>query len=220
MNNRNVKNGLLVTFEGIDGSGKSTQATMLLHRLTKEGYDALLVREPGGTDISEKIRDVLLDIRHQNMADTTELLLYAASRAQLVAEKIEPHLARNVVVICDRYTDSTMAYQGYGRQINTEFIRNLNALATQEIIPDLTFIIDVELEIAKNRQSNGPTDRLEMEKAEFKKRVRDGYRQIAKDEPDRAHILSGTRSIDELHSDIWTLTQQNIQSLTKQRTES
>lgn len=198
--------GLLLTFEGIDGSGKSTQATMLFHRLLKEGYNALLVREPGGTSISEKIRDVLLDIKHQNMADTTELLLYAASRAQLVAEKIKPHIDDGVIVLCDRYTDSSLAYQGYGRGLNTEFIKNLNALATQETVPDLTFVIDVDLATAAKRASVDDPDRMESEKNAFKKRVQNGYHAIAEQEPARVVLIPGEEEVDALHEKIWELT--------------
>jgi len=209
------KPGLLLTFEGIDGSGKSTQATMLFHRLLREGYNALLVREPGGTSISEKIRDVLLDIKHENMADTTELLLYAASRAQLVAEKIRPHLEDGVIVICDRYTDSTLAYQGYGRGLNTEFIRNLNALATQETIPDTTYIIDVDLTTAAERSTIDKADRMEREKQEFKKRVQDGYHAIAAQEPARVLLVPGEEEIDTLHEKIWELTVPNLRLIKK-----
>lgn len=195
--------GLLLTFEGIDGSGKSTQATMLFHRLLEEGFQALLVREPGGTSISETIRDLLLDNKHQNMASTTELLLYTASRAQLVEEKIQPNLSEGVIVICDRYTDSTLAYQGYGRGLNKTFINNLNALATQETFPDITFIIDVDLHTARQRADIKKADRMESEKTEFKQRVQQGYRQIARQEPTRALVISGENTIETMHQKIW-----------------
>jgi len=208
--------GLLISFEGIDGSGKSTQATMLFHRLLKEGFNALLVREPGGTSISEKIRDMLLDIRHQNMASTTELLLYAASRAQLVDEKIKPNLEDGVIVICDRYTDSTLAYQGYGREINHEFIRNLNALATQEIYPDLTFIVDVDLSVAHARiQQKGDHDRLEAEKNPFKARVQKGYHDLANSDPMRIQMISGEQEIEAMNNKIWELTVPKLELLKK-----
>jgi len=205
--------GTLITFEGIDGSGKSTQATMLFHRLLKEEYKALLVREPGGTAISEKIRDVLLDIRHEQMAPVTELLLYAASRAQLVEEKIKPNLEEGVIVICDRYSDSTLAYQGYGRGLNKGFIRNLNSLATQELIPDITYIIDVELDIADQRtDSDKSGDRLENEHQVFKRRVRNGYKEIANGAPGRIIMISGEKPVQELHEEIWQQTISKLQS--------
>jgi len=212
--------GLLITFEGIDGSGKSTQATMLFHRLLKEGYNTLLVREPGGTPISEKIRDMLLDIKHQNMSPIAELLLYAASRAQLVAEKILPNLNSGVIVICDRYTDSTLAYQGYGRDLNKKFIKNLNALATAEIIPDLTYIIDVDLGLAFQRtaQLDEPDDRMESEHIAFKERVQEGYRLLAQQDPTRIRMLKGDDSIDDLHEKIWEMTLPHIELLTKNST--
>ncbi len=215
MNSQPYK-GLLISFEGIDGSGKSTQATLLFHRLLKEGFNALLVREPGGTSISEKIRDMLLDIRHQNMASITELLLYAASRAQLVEEKIKPHLEKGVIVICDRYIDSTLAYQGYGREINLEFIKNLNALATQEIYPDLTFIVDVDLSVAHSRiQMKGDNDRLESEKNPFKERVQTGYHAIATDDPVRTRMISGEQEIEVMNNKIWELTVPKLELLKK-----
>lgn len=208
--------GLLISFEGIDGSGKSTQATMFFHRLLKEGYNALLVREPGGTSISEKIRDMLLDIRHQDMASVTELLLYAASRAQLVEEKIRPNLEQGVIVICDRYIDSTLAYQGYGRGINLDFIRNLNALATSEIYPDLTFIVDVDLSVARARtEHKGNHDRLEAEKQPFKARVQEGYYNIAESDATRIRIVSGEQDIDKMNDRIWELTVPNLELLKK-----
>ena len=209
--------GILITFEGVDGSGKSTQATMLFQRLVKEHYKALLVREPGGTSISEKIRDLLLDIRNEEMASETELLLYAASRAQLVREKVQPKLKKGVVVICDRYTDSTLAYQGYGRGLNRQFIQDLNTIVTQEITPTLTYIIDVEIDLAESRTtgSAGPGDRLENEHQAFKQRVREGYHAIAESEPSRVMMLSGNESIDDLHEQIWEVTVQQLETIKK-----
>jgi len=203
-----MKPGFLITFEGIDGSGKSTQAEMLHARLDRESYPALLVREPGGTRIAEKIRRLLLDNSHREMDPVTEFLLYAASRAQLTGEKILPALKRGHIVICDRYIDSSLAYQGFGRRVDKSFIQKVNLEATHNLLPDLTFIIDVEVQVANERASNnGPApDRLEEEGGAFKKRVRNGYRKIAENARDRVILMEGGASIDELHDRVWHIT--------------
>jgi len=203
-----MKPGFLVTFEGIDGSGKSTQAEMLHDRLQQEQYPVVLVREPGGTPISEKIRTLLLDNRHQEMTSVTEFLLYAASRAQLTAEKILPALQQGKIVVCDRYMDSSLAYQGFGRRVDKSFIQKVNLEATQNILPDLTFIFDVEIRVANERASHNAKDpdRLEEENTTFKRRVQHGYRKIADNARDRVILMEGSEPIAALHNRIWGIT--------------
>lgn len=203
-----MKPGFLITFEGVDGSGKSTQAERLTARLQQEQLPAVLVREPGGTPISEKIRSILLDNRHREMVPMTEFLLYAASRAQLTAEKIVPLLKEGAIVICDRYMDSSLAYQGFGRHVNKRFIQKVNLEATQNILPDLTFVIDVEIQVANERasqNSSGP-DRLEEENIAFKKRVQIGYRKLSESDRERVSLLNGNQSIETLQEQVWEIT--------------
>ena len=144
----NNYHGIFVTFEGIDGSGKSTQANSLLRRAQDNGLNAVLFREPGGTRISEQIRQILLSTKHAEMAKVTEVMLYSAARAQLTEEMVIPGLQENDIVICDRYYDSTTAYQGYGRGINMEFIKALTEEAANRIEPDITFLVDIDVELA------------------------------------------------------------------------
>ncbi|HCL00285.1 MAG TPA: dTMP kinase [Candidatus Marinimicrobia bacterium] len=198
-----MNKGLFVTFEGIDGSGKTTQVNELIRRLAKEGIPYLLYREPGGTDIGEKIRDILLDKNHSSMLPITELLLYSASRYQLTVNSILPALNKGKVVICDRFYDSTTAYQGYGRGIDLDFIHRLNCVATKSLKPDLTFILDISLEERKNRLGEKVLDRLEQENLEFHKRVRKGFIQMANHEPERMVLIDGNRSVIEQSKEIW-----------------
>lgn len=196
--------GKLVTFEGIDFSGKSVQASLLEEALKNEGSRVFFLREPGGTEISEKIRTVLLDNENYKMNAMTEVLLYSAARAQMVHEIIVPYLAKDFVVICDRYFDSTTAYQGYGRKIDLEFIEKLNNFATQSVIPELTFLIDLEPEVAlkrKNEERSG-FDRLEQEDLVFHRRVREGYLQIAQSQPDRFQVIDGRQTVESIHKEI------------------
>ena len=196
MTSPNNERGLFVTFEGIDGSGKTTQANMLCDTLVAEGHKVALLREPGGTDIGEQIRKILLNADHSAMAPATELFLYAAARAQLTAEMIKPAMAVNDVVISDRYLDSTTVYQGYGRGIDISFIQQLNDTATESIAPDLTFVLDVDVDIGSARGAT--EDRLERETIEFKARVREGYRKLAETEPFRVILLDGAQSPEEV----------------------
>lgn len=189
---------LLISFEGIDGSGKSTQCKMLYHELIDRGYSVHLYREPGGTRISEKIRDILLDRENIEMSPITEMLLYFASRNQLISEKVVPALKRGDLVLLDRFVDSTIAYQGYGRNLALESIRKVAEVAIGSVIPDLTILVDTPLETAENRMDNRDLDRLEAENAEFKQRTRNGYLQLAREEPRRFLVLDGRGSIDKL----------------------
>jgi len=198
-----MSRGLFITFEGIDGSGKTTQVNELARRLAKEGISYLLYREPGGTNIGEKIRDILLDKNHSSMLPITELLLYSASRYQLTVNSILPALNKGKVVICDRFYDSTTAYQGYGRGIDLDFIHRLNYVATKSLKPDLTFILDISLEERKNRLGGKFLDRLEQENLEFHKRVKKGFIQMASHEPERMVLIDGNRSAIEQSNEIW-----------------
>jgi len=198
-----MKNGIFITFEGIDVSGKTTQITMLIQHLEKAGIPYQLFREPGGTEIGEKIRDILLDKKHDNMLPMTELLLYSASRYQLTKSQIIPALDSGKVVICDRFYDSTTAYQGFGRGIDLDFILRLNAAATDSLVPDKTFILDISLEERQLRFGNKNLDRLEQEALEFHKRVRDGFLKMAMIEPERFIVLEGNQNPKELSKGIW-----------------
>ena len=194
---------MLITFEGIDGCGKSSQAKLLADRLREEGIETILVREPGGTEVSEQIRSLVLDANHHdNLSHETELLLFAASRAQLVKEVIEPALKREAIVICDRFTDSTIAYQGYGRGLPLAYIRSINDLATGGLVPDMTFLIDVPLDLAIRRRRGMGDDRMEAESRLFFSHVIQGYMAMAQKQPDRVHVIDGTDSMEDIHHSI------------------
>lgn len=198
--------GLLITFEGIDYAGKTTQIELLIRALEDFGYQVLLVREPGGTLISEKIRRILLDPTCKEMSAQAELLLYSASRAQLVCEKMLPALEKGQVVICDRFYDSSTAYQGYGRELNLDVIDMLNRFAAFGLVPDITFFLDLEPEHASVRQKEGglAEDRLESSSPEFFARVRNGYMQIADDRTRNVVKVDAKDDPDVLHQQIWS----------------
>ena len=190
--------GKFITFEGIDGSGKTTQINLLEEKLSQQGISTLILREPGGTKLSEKIREILLDRENINLSSLAESLLFVASRTQLIAEKIKPSLERNQFVICDRYTDSTVAYQGYGRGLNVEYLEELNKFATDSIQPDITIILDVDPEKAAIRMASDVPDRLESTGTHFFLRVREGYYEIARRYPQRCVIIDGSQSESEV----------------------
>jgi dTMP kinase len=196
--------GLFITFEGIEGSGKSTQMALLGKKLSEMGITALLTHEPGGPPIAEHIRSLLLDPDHGEMLPETELLLYAASRVQHTGEWILPALREGKVILCDRYYDSTFAYQGAARSQDMDFIRLLTAFATFNTVPDITFLIDLPVEQGLARINNRKLDRLEQEDISFHQRVRDQYLDLARQMPDRFVVLDGTRSRDEIHAQILT----------------
>lgn len=204
--------GFLITFEGIDFSGKSVQATLLRDALVDLDFPVLFLREPGGTEISEKIRQVLLDTQHALMYKKTELLLYSAARAQIVSERIAPSLDRGQVVVCDRYFDSTTAYQGYGRQIDLDFIDKLHSFVADKIEPNLTFLIDLDPEEALKRKkaTTVEKDRLDRETVEFHMRVRDGYLQIARTESKRFVTIDGSGSIQVIQQQILDETKRRL----------
>ena len=183
--------GKLITFEGIDGSGKTTQIDLLKAELTQQGLSTLILREPGGTILSEKIRDILLNRENMNLSISAETLLFVAARAQLMTEKIKPALERTHFVICDRFSDSTLAYQGYGRGLNVEYLEKLNNFATDSIQPDCTIILDVEPEKASLRIGIDDQDRMEATGIDFFLRVRDGYYEISRKYPLRCVVIDG-----------------------------
>lgn len=178
--------GVFITFEGPEGSGKTTQLHLLAPWLAEQGYPVLTTREPGGTPIGEAIRTVLHDPAHREMSPRAEILLYSASRAQHVEQLIRPALEEGRVVLCDRYYDSTYAYQGYGRGLDLEMLRVITAFATAQLVPDLTVYLDIDPEIGlQRRRASGPLNRLDQEALDFHRRVRAGYLALMAQEPQR-----------------------------------
>lgn len=203
-----MKKGIFVTFEGVEGAGKTTQIEILKNRLADEKIDFLLTREPGGTPIGEKIRGILLDPENSEMNYMTELLLYCASRAQHLNQKIGTAKNEGKIVICDRFSDSTLAYQGYARGIDKNLIEKLGEIVEGENRPDLTFILDIDPEItlerAKKKSSDQKGDRIEQESMEFHKRVRAGFLEIAEKNSNRVILIDGRESIEEIAEKIFT----------------
>lgn len=195
---------MLITFEGLDYSGKSTQIKLLANRLRSTRHEVRVVREPGGTPVGERIRAILLDAQSTGMTPVGEFLLFSASRAQLVESVIKPELAAGKVVICDRFYDSSTAYQGFGRGIPLDAICTVNALATDCLIPDLTFFIDIPLDEVERRirERREGKDRIESSGRAFYERVRAGYLHLAGEEK-RFHVLDGMKSIEEIHTAVW-----------------
>ena len=186
-----MADGLFITLEGIDGCGKSTQARLLVEALERSGAEVVALREPGGTRISEKIRTLLLDPANGEMSDECELLLYEASRAQLVREVIEPALARGAVVVCDRFYDSTFAYQHGGRGLDEELVRSANLLGSCGLEPTCTVVVDLDPMIALGRATAFGADRLEGEGLAFQERIREAYRALAQQESGRIELIDG-----------------------------
>lgn len=198
-----MKRGVFISFEGIEGSGKSTQAKLLKEFLINSEYDVLLTVEPGGTRIGEEIRRLILSLDNKNMLPLTELLLYNASRIQHIEEIILPSLKRGFVVITDRFTDSTIAYQGYGRKISIDLIIEVDRLINNSLRPDLTILLDLDpKEGLKRNERLNKKDRLELEDLEFHERVRRGYLEIASKEPDRIKVINASESIEVVHSEV------------------
>jgi dTMP kinase len=199
---------IFITFEGPDGSGKSTQIRLLARYLRAAGYDVLTTREPGGTLIGDQIRSVLHDVTNTAMVDEAEILLYSASRAQHVGQLIRPALAQGKCVLCDRYADSTLAYQGYGRQLDRTALRQITNFATGGLTPDLTLYLDCPVEEGLDRKQQalalgqGEWNRLDRETVEFHRRVRQGYMALIASEPDRWRVLDASRPIDEIQEEI------------------
>ncbi len=200
-----MKKGLFITFEGVDGCGKSTQVEYFKRILQEKGIDFISVREPGGTAISEKIRTILLDKDNAEMVNEAEVLLYAASRAQLVGQVILPALKEGKVVLCDRYADSSIAYQGYGRQLNVDFVRSANSYALDNCEPDYTLYFDVTPDKVRARiTSRGEADRLEAEKESFHDRVYNGYKKFYSEIERNLITIDASRSIEEVSVHVLT----------------
>jgi dTMP kinase len=198
--------GLFITFEGIDNSGKSVQVQSFATHL-KRKHEVVVLRDPGATPISEKIRHILLDNDNSEMSAWTELLLYEAARAQMVEQLIKPALQRQAIVVCDRFYDSTTSYQGYGRGLDLNTVKQANKIGACGLVPNLTFIIDVEPEIALQRswKNKAKADRLEAEGLTFQEKIRQGYLKIAAEEKERIVVVDGRRSIDKIHNNIWEI---------------
>ncbi len=205
-----------ITFEGPEGSGKSTQAAILHGKLVAQGYKAELTREPGGTWLGEAVRRLLKEVRETPPATEAELLLFLAARSQLMEEIIQPALKSGSYVICDRFADSTLVYQGYGRGISLPLLQQLNGFVTKQRCPDVTFLLDLDVEAGLRRvgQRQGgrgsAADRIEREGPEFHARVRQGYLSLAKQEPDRFCILDASLSRESLQTAIWNKVQNVI----------
>lgn len=197
---------MFITFEGIDCCGKTTQVATLIEKLQSRGINVLSLREPGGTNISERIRDILLDKSNTTMTQITELFLFSASRAQVVNEVIKPALAAHTVVVCDRYVDSTTVYQGYGRGLTLGAVKTINRVATMDVIPTKTFLLDISVEEMHERRKGKrkTVDRMELGTKEFYTRVRNGYHDLAREESGRFVVIDGTLPIEEIHNKIWS----------------
>ena len=194
-----MEKGYFITFEGSEGSGKSTQAELLYKYLTKIKHNrrVLLLREPGGVKISESVRKIILDNKNIAMSDECETLLYMAARAQLVAEQIGPALESGAIVLCDRFLDSTIAYQGFGNGVNIELIRKVGEFATRGIIPHLTFLFDIYIKEGLRRRGNS-LDRIEKRSLKYHNQVRQGYLELAKQEPKRIKVIKANGSKEEI----------------------
>ena len=195
-----ARTGLFLTFEGIDGCGKTTQALLTYRYLLSRGYPVKLFREPGSTAVAEKIRDILLD-KKVSITDITELLLYEAARAEITACELLPALNKGYFILCDRFFDSTTAYQGYGRKLDIRMVRALHKIAVGKIIPDVTFLFDVDLKAAFSRRGEN-LDRLESQSKAFFNRVRHGFLEIARKERKRVKVIDATRPIDDVFHDV------------------
>jgi dTMP kinase len=204
---------MFVTFEGIEGCGKTTQMGLAAERLTSEGSPVVQTREPGGTRIGEQIRAVLLATEHGNMSPVAELLLYEACRAQLIAELVLPELEKGSLVLCDRYFDATTAYQGYGRGLDLDLIERLNDAAGQGIAPDLTILLDCTVEKGLERiqrryqnpsrqDGQGAPDRMEKEDRAFHERIRNGYLTLAEKHSHRTRVVDASRGVEEVHGKV------------------
>lgn len=209
--------GIFVTFEGGEGSGKTTQLKLLASRIRASGKEVIETRDPGGTAIGKEMRTLLLHPGPVTIAPATELLLYEASRAQLVREVIAPAQPRGAVILCDRFTDSTLAYQGWGRGLDLDLIQRLNRFSTDGLVPDLTILLDLDPGIglmrcrrgvgadASTRLSTGPScwDRIEAEPLDFHLRIREGYRALAREDPDRIAVIDARLSVAEIEIAVW-----------------
>jgi dTMP kinase len=195
---------MFITFEGPDGSGKTTQITLLRSYLRQHGYEVVATREPGGTAIGDQIRGCLHDVRNTSMTPAAEILLYSASRAQLVQQIIRPALESGAIVICDRYADSTMAYQGYGRGLNLDDLQFITRFATGGLQPDLTFLLDLDVEHGIRRRTDGGDEmnRMDLQDAKFHQRVRKGYLSMVAAQPHRWVVVNADRDVGDVQAEI------------------
>jgi dTMP kinase len=199
---------LFITFEGPDGSGKTTQIELLAEHLRDQGQEVLITREPGGTSIGDQIRAVVHDVKNVEMTRETEFLLYSASRAQLVRQVIRPHLMRGGTVLCDRFADSSMAYQGYGRELDLDVVRCITQFATGGLCPDLTVYLDLPVEVGLERKESahaaqaGEWNRLDQQTLDFHQRVRQGYLRMTEADPDRWLAVDAAQSIPDTQAAI------------------
>lgn len=196
---------LFVTFEGPEGCGKTTQVRLLAERLRARGYDVLTTREPGGTRIGDQIRAILLNPAHTEMVPAAEILLFSAARAQIVHEVILPHLQRGGIVLCDRFADSTLAYQGYGHGLNLDVLRVITAFATAGLTPDVTFYLDIPVEEGLRRKAQAGQaewNRMEQRELAYHQRVQDGYRRLIAAEPTRWVVIDAGKSIEDIHMQV------------------
>ncbi len=188
---------MFISLEGLDGSGKTTQFHRLAEDLRARGHDVLALREPGGTAIGEQVRDILHDHKHANMDARAELLLYCASRAQLMAQRIQPHLQQGGIVVCDRFADTTLAYQGYGRGLDMNLLRTLLNFATHGLKPDTTLFFEVPVDVGLARRAKSEEfNRMDAQSVEFYRRVEAGYRALVLAEPERWWVVDATQPID------------------------
>jgi len=206
--------GLFITFEGPDGSGKTTQIRMLKDYLENKGFEVILTREPGGTELGEDIRKILLDVKHKDMDAKAEMLLYAAARAQHVSKLIKPALLQGKIVLCDRFVDSSYAYQGVGRGLGIKLVEQVNEIALSGTYPDLTIFLDIEPEIglARSASSKKIPDRLESEKLGFHKKVREGFLKICEQNKNRVKETDAGISIEQVFQTV----SEHVNSLIRQ----
>lgn len=201
---------MFITFEGIDFAGKTTQVNLLKEYLIGKNYDVVTLREPGGTPLAEEIRKFLLD-KNNMLSPITELFLFESARSDLVSKVIIPALNSGKIVVCDRFCDSTLAYQGYGRALPLDFVENCNKKASQGLKPQITFLIDASIDIVIARGQRRDNDRFENEGVEFINKVIEGFRIIAKNNPERIHKIDGNKSIEDIHSEIIKVISLNLE---------
>lgn len=203
--------GVFITFEGIEGSGKSTVSELASKYLASKGFKVIHTYEPGDTAAGKEIRSILLDPVHKGMHTVTELLLYFADRAEHVHHLIAPALKRGELVLCDRFTDSTMAYQGFGRGLDLKMLRDIDAVARDGVWPELTILLDLDVREGLQRNSHaGKKDRIEMEEIAFHERVREGFLSIARKEPERVKVVDASRPIDAVFAEVRALMDQML----------
>ena len=206
------QNSLLITFEGGEGSGKTTQSQILYNTLKEKGFEVIKTREPGGTKFAEIIREILVQGESNKINNISELLLFAAARADHVQKVIKECLKDNKIVICDRFTDSTLAYQGYAGNLDLDLVKEVNRISIGEISPDLTFVFDIDptLGIERALGGNNKETRFEEKDIMYHKKIRDGYMDIARDNPDRCVVINGTIDIEQISKKILELTLDKI----------